>query len=186
MINHGTRCIESPTPRGILTAGRKITVILDKAFGGDINPAVWNPPASAGEECGVTRGRSRYCREPPAPAGGAPLGEMSSLLMDFAVASTSGSTCLMKYPAVFSSPNYFLSFLTAFPIPTSQDFVMFSHALEADFIHLLIIGNPWKTFSMPSILSVLIPSSIASSRRCSTPVLFLIASLTIFVPISSS
>ena len=66
---------------------------------------------------------------------------MSSLLMGFAVATTSGSTCLMKYPAILSSPNYYLSFLTAFPIPTIQYFVLLSYALEADFIHLLIIGN---------------------------------------------
>jgi hypothetical protein len=68
--------------------------------------------------------------------------EMSSPLMDFAVASTSGSTCLMKYLAIFSSPNYYLSFLTVFPIPMIQYFVLLSRALEADFIHLLIIGNP--------------------------------------------
>jgi hypothetical protein len=70
------------------------------------------------------------------------MGEISSLLMDFVVASTSGSTCLMKYPVIFSSPNYYLSFLTVFPIPMIQYFVLFSRALEADFIHLLIIGNP--------------------------------------------
>jgi hypothetical protein len=40
--------MESRTSRGILTAGCKITVRLDKDFVGDINPAVWNPPASAG------------------------------------------------------------------------------------------------------------------------------------------
>ena len=70
------------------------------------------------------------------------MGVMSSLLLDFAVASTSGSICLMKYLAIFSSPNYYLSFLTVFPIPMIQYFVLFSRALEADFIHLLIIGNP--------------------------------------------
>jgi hypothetical protein len=37
MINHGTRGMESPTSRGILTVGRKITVRLDKAFVGDIH-----------------------------------------------------------------------------------------------------------------------------------------------------
>lgn len=68
--------------------------------------------------------------------------EISLLLMDFAVASTSDSTCLMKYLAIFSSPNYYLSFLTVFPIPMIQYFVLLSRALEADFIHLLVIGNP--------------------------------------------
>ena len=40
-------------------------------IGQAINPAVWNPPASDGDERGVIRGRSRYFGgEPPAPIGG--------------------------------------------------------------------------------------------------------------------
>ena len=31
-------------------------MIDDRVF----NPAVWNPPASAGKECAVPRGKSRY------------------------------------------------------------------------------------------------------------------------------
>jgi hypothetical protein len=72
------------------------------------------------------------------------MGEMFSLLMDFAVDSTLGSTFLMKYLAIFSFPNYYLSFLKAFPISMIQNFVPFSYELEADFIHLFIIGNPLK------------------------------------------
>ena len=37
----------------------------------DVNPArLGIPRLQPGKECGVTRGRSRYCRGPPAPAGG--------------------------------------------------------------------------------------------------------------------
>ena len=40
------------------------------AMGTFFNPANWSPPAPAGEECAVTRGRQRHYKGPPAPAGG--------------------------------------------------------------------------------------------------------------------
>jgi len=45
-----------------------------------VNPArLGIPRLQPGEECAVTRGRSRYYREPPAPAGGGSTADERSL-----------------------------------------------------------------------------------------------------------
>jgi hypothetical protein len=50
-------------------SGDKVSIKKSGAYAGSI-PRLGIPRLQPGEECAVPRGRSRYYREPPAPAGG--------------------------------------------------------------------------------------------------------------------
>jgi len=86
----------------------------------------------------------------------------------------------MKYLAIFH-PKLLFIFLNC--LPDSDDPVLrtVKSCARGRLYHLLIIGIPWKTFSIPSILSVLIPPQSPIPAGAQRGAL-LTASLTIFVP----